>query len=569
MRNNVRDKKFNRRSGLVIMGRLLKLIRNLLPVIALAVLFGVLGYLSMTAIPTLAMQALLKFLQEQGKLANANFCFKFANVNSILGLMVIVAVLRGFLHYAEQYCNHYIAFKILALIRHRVFIALRRLCPAKLEVKERGNLISVLTSDIELLEVFYAHTISPIAICIIVCTALIVFFAYYHWSIALLALLAYLFVGVVIPLVNSKLGNKVGVAFREQMSDMNSFVLESLRGIEDIMMLGYGEKQAAKLSEESNSLKGQASKLTKYSAWQKTLTLISIFLASCGNLLLTINLYQRGSLGVDGIAITSITLMSSFAPTIALANLSNSLNLTFASGERVLSLLDEQAVVDEVEGEIETETFENMLVDAVSFSYGPKAVLTNCTLNILPKQIIGIYGPSGCGKSTFLKLLMRFWDVKTGAIYLNKRDLREYPTSNLRKTESYISQDTQLFKGTIRENIAIAKMDASLDEIESAAKKAAIHDFIMSLSKGYDTELEELGAGLSGGQRQRIGLARAFLHDSELILLDEPTSNLDALNEGLILKKLKEEAKTKTIVLVSHRESTLRIADKVVNYGKA
>lgn len=569
MRNNVRDKKLNRRSGLVIMGRLLKLIRNLLPVIALAVLFGVLGYLSMTAIPTLAMQALLKFLQEQGKLANANFCFKFANVNSILGLMVIVAVLRGFLHYAEQYCNHYIAFKILALIRNRVFIALRRLCPAKLEVKERGNLISVLTSDIELLEVFYAHTISPIAICIIVCTALIVFFAYYHWSIALLALLAYLFVGVVVPLVNSKLGNKVGVAFREQMSDMDSFVLESLRGIEDIMMLGYGGKQAAKLSEESNSLKDQASKLTKYSAWQKTLTLISIFLASCGNLLLTINLYQRGSLGVDGIAITSITLMSSFAPTIALANLSNSLNLTFASGERVLSLLDEQAVVDEVEGEIETETFENMLVDAVSFSYGPKAVLTNYTLNILPKQIIGIYGPSGCGKSTFLKLLMRFWDVKTGAIYLNKRDLREYPTSNLRKTESYISQDTQLFKGTIRENIAIAKMDASLDEIESAAKKAAIHDFIMSLSKGYDTELEELGAGLSGGQRQRIGLARAFLHDSELILLDEPTSNLDALNEGLILKKLKEEAKTKTIVLVSHRESTLRIADKVVNCGKA
>ncbi len=569
MRNNVRDKKFNRRSGLVIMGRLLKLIRNLLPVIALAVLFGVLGYLSMTAIPTLAMQALLKFLQEQGKLANANFCFKFANVNSILGLMVIVAVLRGFLHYAEQYCNHYIAFKILALIRHRVFIALRRLCPAKLEVRERGNLISVLTSDIELLEVFYAHTISPIAICIIVCTALIVFFAYYHWSIALLALLAYLFVGVVIPLVNSKLGNKVGVAFREQMSDMDSFVLESLRGIEDIMMLGYGGKQAAKLSEESNSLKDQASKLTKYSAWQKTLTLISIFLASCGNLLLTINLYQRGSLGVDGIAITSITLMSSFAPTIALANLSNSLNLTFASGERVLSLLDEQAVVDEVEGEIETETFENMLVEAVSFSYGPKAVLTNYTLNILPKQIIGIYGPSGCGKSTLLKLLMRFWDVKTGAIYLNKRDLREYPTSNLRKTESYISQDTQLFKGTIRENIAIAKMDASLDEIESAAKKAAIHDFIMSLSKGYDTELEELGAGLSGGQRQRIGLARAFLHDSELILLDELTSNLDALNEGLILKKLKEEAKTKTIVLVSHRESTLRIADKVVNCGKA
>ena len=444
MRNNVRDKKFNRRSGLVIMGRLLKLIRNLLPVIALAVLFGVLGYLSMTAIPTLAMQALLKFLQEQGKLANANFCFKFANVNSILGLMVIVAVLRGFLHYAEQYCNHYIAFKILALIRHRVFIALRRLCPAKLEVKERGNLISVLTSDIELLEVFYAHTISPIAICIIVCTALIVFFAYYHWSIALLALLAYLFVGVVIPLVNSKLGNKVGVAFREQMSDMDSFVLESLRGIEDIMMLGYGGKQAAKLSEESNSLKDQASKLTKYSAWQKTLTLISIFLASCGNLLLTINLYQRGSLGVDGIAITSITLMSSFAPTIALANLSNSLNLTFASGERVLSLLDEQAVVDEVEGEIETETFENMLVEAVSFSYGPKAVLTNYTLNILPKQIIGIYGPSGCGKSTLLKLLMRFWDVKTGAIYLNKRDLREHPTSNLRKTESYISQDLSL-----------------------------------------------------------------------------------------------------------------------------
>lgn len=439
---------------------------------------------------------------------------------------------------------------------------MRLLCPAKLEGKERGNLISVLTNDIELLEVFYAHTISPIAICLVVCLFLLAFFWQYHWSVAMLALLSYLVVGVWIPLRNGKRGAEAGLSFRQKAGDMNSLVLESLRGLEDIIAFDKGEERTKRIIEESDALSRDAKKLADNGGTQRAFTSLIILLATFANLLLTTWLYRHGQVSVGTVVITTVALMGSFGPTVALSNLSNNLTLTLASGERVLRLLEEKPEVEEVPGSGDVDvSFEGMAAEEITFSYGARPILEDFSLSIPPKQILGIHGPSGCGKSTLLKLLMRFWDVQKGRITLNEVDLRKVPGGSLRKTQSYISQDTHLFKATIGENIALAKRNATSEEISEAAKKASLHDFIMSLPRGYDTPLAELGEGLSGGQRQRLGLARAFLQDGDLILLDEPTSNLDALNEGLILKTLKEEATSKTLVLVSHRESTLRIAD--------
>lgn len=556
------DKAIQRRSSIAIMRRMVGLIRSLLPIMILAILFGVAGFLCAISLTVLATQALLRVLMEMHIVEGMPGLLQPLSFSTLLGVMLVFAVLRGILHYVEQYCNHFIAFKSLALIRHKVFAALRLLCPAKLEGKERGNLISVLTNDIELLEVFYAHTISPIAICLVVCLFLLAFFWQYHWSVAMLALLSYLVVGVWIPLRNGKRGAEAGLSFRQKAGDMNSLVLESLRGLEDIIAFDKGEERTKRIIEESDALSRDAKKLADNAGTQRALTSLIILLATFANLLLTTWLYRHGQVSVGTVVITTVALMGSFGPTVALSNLSNNLTLTLASGERVLRLLEEKPEVEEVPGGGDVDvSFEGMAAEEITFSYGSRPILEDFSLSIPPKQILGIHGPSGCGKSTLLKLLMRFWDVQKGRITLNEVDLRKVPGASLRKTQSYISQDTHLFKATIGENIALAKRNATSEEISEAAKKASLHDFIMSLPRGYDTPLAELGEGLSGGQRQRLGLARAFLQDGDLILLDEPTSNLDALNEGLILKTLKEEATSKTLVLVSHRESTLRIAD--------
>ena len=562
-----------RRSALQIMGSLIGLVKPLLHIMLAAIILGTLGYLCAIFLTILAGQVIV-----HGLLTGAagmtvpvdNMWLVFTPVKTIITVMIVIAVLRGILHYVEQYCNHFIAFKLLAIIRHKVFAALRKLCPAKLEGRDKGNLISIITTDIELLEVFYAHTISPIAIATLTSIIMVIFIGRYHWLAGVLALGAYLIVGVAIPMWNGKRGSQKGMEFRTNFGELNSFVLDSLRGLDETIQYGQGKKRKEQMSERSKNLAGMQESLSKMEGSQRSFTNMVILLASFGMLALTIWLYDKGAMGFEGILTCTIAMMGSFGPVVALSSLSNNLNQTLASGERVLSLLEETPLVEEIPGDVETSGVESMEyefkgaeAENVTFAYGEEVILDNYSRKLQPGKITGIHGASGSGKSTLLKLLMRFWDVQDGSVSVDGTDVRKIPTKHLRDMESYVTQETHLFHDSIANNIAIAKPGASREEIMEAAKKASIHDFIMTLPKGYDTEVGELGDTLSGGEKQRIGIARAFLHECPLILLDEPTSNLDSLNEGIILKSLKESAEKKTVVLVSHRVSTMNVADVV------
>ena len=562
-----------RRSAIRIMGSLIGLVKPLLHIMLVAIILGTLGYLCAIFLTILAGQVIVHGLLTgiAGMIVSVdNMWLVFTPVKTIITVMIVIAVLRGILHYVEQYCNHFIAFKLLSIIRHKVFAALRKLCPAKLEGRDKGNLISIITTDIELLEVFYAHTISPIAIATLTSIIMVIFIGRYHWLAGLLALAAYLIVGVAIPMWNGKRGSQKGMEFRTNFGELNSFVLDSLRGLDETIQYGQGEKRKEQMSERSRNLAGMQEDLSKMEGSQRSFTNMVILLASFGMLALTIWLYAKGEMGFEGILTCTIAMMGSFGPVVALSSLSNNLNQTLASGERVLSLLEETPLVEEIPGDVETSGaeskehgFTGAEAENVTFAYGEEVILDNYSLKLQPGKITGIHGASGSGKSTLLKLLMRFWDVQDGSVSVDGTDVRKIPTKHLRDMESYVTQETHLFHDSIANNIAIAKPGASREEIMEAAKKASIHDFIMTLPKGYDTEVGELGDTLSGGEKQRIGIARAFLHECPLILLDEPTSNLDSLNEGIILKSLKESAEKKTVVLVSHRVSTMNVADVV------
>ena len=565
-----------RRSAISIMGSLIRLVKPLLHIMLAAIILGTLGYLCAIFLTILAGQVIVHGLLTgvAGMIVPVdNMWLVFTPVKMIITVMIVIAVLRGILHYVEQYCNHFIAFKLLAIIRHKVFASLRKLCPAKLEGRDKGNLISIITTDIELLEVFYAHTISPIAIATLTSIIMVIFIGRYHWLVGLLALAAYLIVGVAIPMWNGKRGSQKGMEFRTSFGELNSFVLDSLRGLDETIQYGQGEKRKEQMTGQSKNLAGMQESLSKMEGSQRSFTNMVILLASFGMLALTIWLYAKGEMGFEGILTCTIAMMGSFGPVVALSSLSNNLNQTLASGERVLSLLEETPLVEEIPGDVDTEestdhTFIGAKAENVTFAYKVSetetdTILDHYSLTLQPGQITGIHGASGSGKSTLLKLLMRFWDVQEGSVSVDGADVREIPTKHLRNMESYVTQETHLFHDSIANNIAIAKPGATREEIMEAAKKASIHDFIMTLPKGYDTEVGELGDTLSGGEKQRIGIARAFLHDAPMILMDEPTSNLDSLNEGIILKSLKESADKKTVVLVSHRKSTMNVADVV------
>lgn len=546
-----------RRRAISIMGSLIGLVKPLLHIMLAAIILGTAGYLCAIFLTILAGQVIVHGLIAGGA----------GSIKTIITVMLIIAVLRGILHYAEQYCNHFIAFKLLAIIRHKVFAALRKLCPAKLEGRDKGNLISIITTDIELLEVFYAHTISPIAIATLTSLVMVIFIGRYHWLAGILALIAYLIVGVVIPMWNGRRGSQMGMEFRTNFGELNSFVLDSLRGLDETIQYDQGEKRKEQMSECSRSLAGMQEKLSGMEGAQRSFTNLVILLASFGMLALTVWLYGEGEIGFEGILTCTIAMMGSFGPVVALSSLSNNLNQTLASGERVLSLLEETPMVEEIPEDmhikIVSENFSGAEAKNVTFAYENETILDDYSLKLEPGKITGIHGASGSGKSTLLKLLMRFWDVNEGSVSVDGEDVRKIPTRHLRDMESYVTQETHLFHDSIANNIAVGSPGASREAIIEAAKKASIHDFIMKLPKGYDTEVGELGDTLSGGEKQRIGIARAFLHDSPLILMDEPTSNLDSLNEGIILKSLREASEKKTVVLVSHRKSTMNIADTV------
>lgn len=541
-----------KRSNLEIMAKLIGMVRPLLGYMLLAITLGLIGHLLASFITIFAGYAALKVW---GFPIAHSFAFFFV-------CMVVFAIARGFARYTEQSCNHYIAFKLLALIRAKAFAALRRLCPAKLEGRDKGDLISVITSDIELLEVFYAHTISPIAIATIYSVILSLFIGHIHWGLGLLALAAYVTVGVIVPVIASKTSGDLGLEFRNQSGSLSAFVLDSLRGLPETMQYGNGKKRMQQMNERTDRMNDCQEKMKRVTGLNMAVTNTAILVFDFLMLLSASYLYKEGIIAFDGIVIATLALMSSFGPVVALANLGTTLQNTFASGNRVLDILEEEPQVAEITGADQT-TYGQVTIEDVNFAYEKETILDGVSLDVPKQGILGIVGKSGSGKSTLLKLLMRFWDVDSGKLAIADREIGKINTEDLRRMQGYMIQETHLFCDSIAENIRIAKLDATREEIEEACKKAAIHDFILSLPQGYDTPVGELGDTLSGGERQRIGLARAFLHDAPMMLLDEPTSNLDSLNESVILRSLREERGDKLILLVSHRDSTMRIADQV------
>lgn len=541
-----------KRSNLEIMAKLIGMVRPLLGYMLLAITLGLIGHLLASFITIFAGYAALKVW---GFPIAHSFAFFFV-------CMVVFAIARGFARYTEQSCNHYIAFKLLALIRAKAFAALRRLCPAKLEGRDKGDLISVITSDIELLEVFYAHTISPIAIATIYSVILSLFIGHIHWGLGLLALAAYVTVGVIVPVIASKTSGDLGLEFRNQSGSLSAFVLDSLRGLPETMQYGNGKKRMQQMNERTDRMNDCQEKMKRVTGLNMAVTNTAILVFDFLMLLSASYLYKEGIIAFDGIVIATLALMSSFGPVVALANLGTTLQNTFASGNRVLDILEEEPQVAEIAGAEQT-AYGQVEIEDVIFAYEKETILDGVSLDVPKQGILGIVGKSGSGKSTLLKLLMRFWDVDSGKLAIADREIGKINTEDLRRMQGYMIQETHLFCDSIAENIRIAKLDATREEIEEACKKASIHDFILSLPQGYDTPVGELGDTLSGGERQRIGLARAFLHDAPMMLLDEPTSNLDSLNESVILRSLREERGDKLILLVSHRDSTMRIADQV------
>lgn len=533
-----------KRSGFQVMKKLIGLVRPLSGYMILAVTMGLVGHLCATFITVFGGFAIVAVL-------------KGAATAAIFGTVAVFALVRGGLRYAEQACNHFIAFKLLALIRDKVFGALRRLCPAKLEGKDKGDLISVITSDIELLEVFYAHTISPICIAFLFTVVMVCFIGSYHPALGLLALAAYGTVGILIPLLTAKLSGDSAMRFRTKSGKLSAYVLDSLRGLPETIQYGQGQARMDAMNAQTDAIAKEGEQMKRTEGRNTAVTGTVILMFDLAMLFVSAAL-----LGFEGCLITTLAMMSSFGPVTALAALGATLQSTLAAGNRVLDILEEHPVAEDITGK-EPISFHGAAANHVTFAYDNETILNDFSIDIPEGKVTGIIGRSGSGKSTLLKLLMRFWKVQEGTVAVSGRSVEEINTENLRQMESFVTQQTHLFHDSIHNNLRIAKQNATDEELIAACKKASVHDFIMGLPKGYDTEVGELGDTLSGGERQRLGLARAFLHDAPFLLLDEPTSNLDSLNEAVILKALHEGCREKTVVLVSHRKSTMGIADKV------
>lgn len=540
-----------RRSGFNIMMKLITLVKPLIGFMFLAIIAGVIGNLAAIFIPAYSSYVIANIVSRADQI----------NLNMSFILLIVLAISRGFLRYVEQLCNHFIAFKLLAIIRNKVFRALRRLAPAKLEGKEKGNLISLITSDIELLEVFYAHTISPIFIAFITSVIVVSILFAYSVKAAIFAMISYLIVGLFLPIFSSKSGKKEGLELRNEFADLNSYLLDSLRGMKEVIQYSYGEKRLDYIDETTVKLNRKQERIKVFEAQNRGFT--TSIVALLGLIMFVIMKNEMVAIfDINKLIVVTVLFMSSFGPVIALSSLSANLRSTFASGDRVLNILEEKPQVLEVYDQNKT-YFSDLKIEDITFSYNDEIILNNFNLSLENGEKLAIFGKSGSGKSTLLKLIMRFWDIDKGEIKISDRNIKQVNTKDLRDIENYMTQETYLFQGSILENIKIAKKDASLNEVIEACKKASIHDFICSLKDGYETNVGELGEKLSSGEKQRIGLARVFLHDAPLYILDEPTSNLDALNEGIILNAISKE-ENKSMLIVSHRKSALNIADKTI-----
>lgn len=543
-----------RRSGFQIMKRLIIELKPLAPIMAITISMGVIGFLSAISIASFGAIAIGTVIGD----------ITFISFKGALIIMIVSALLRGFLRYAEQLSGHYIAFKILYVLRDKVFTKLRKLAPAKLEGQEKGNLISLITSDIELLEVFYAHTIAPIAIAVITNTIISVVLYSINPYFGVLSVIFFLIVGFIIPYASSSFGKDSGVAYRNMFGECNNYILDSLRGLKEILLFKSGDERLEEINKKSDRINKSLDKIKQHEGIIRATTDLTIMISILTFVAVGLYQYTLGNITFTWMIVAIVIIASSFGPVVALSNLSNTLLQTFACAERLFDLMDEEPQVEEV---LEGHLVNGELIDYnnISFNYPNRKekIFDNTSINVKKGDKIALIGESGVGKSTFVKLMMRFWDVDKGSISFDNKNIKEVTTESLRGTHALVSQETYMFNESILDNIKIGNIDSTKEEVVKAAKMASIHDFIESLPNGYETKVGELGDNISSGEKQRIGLARAFLSDKNILILDEPTSNLDTLNESRILKSIKSNCKDKTIVLISHRKSTTAICNKL------
>lgn len=546
-----------RRNGLVIMFNLIKILGPFALVMILAILNGTLGFIASMGVTIFGALGIAKLLGSN----------VYLSYEIIITLVIVFGVLRGILRYFEQYSNHYIAFKLLEILRSKIFSKLRDLAPAKLESKQKGNLIAILTADIETLEVFYAHTISPICIAMLVSLTVFLFVGFVSsWFLALVALIGFVVIGILLPIFYSKILKKSGVEYRKKFASFNSYFLDSIKGIKEIIFHNMEKDREDKVNEKSEELLSITKNMKSKNALVVATSELSVAIFIVVSLIVGLVLFYQNQIDLGMMIVGVVTIFGSFGPVLAISNLPGNLTQTFASGDRVLNLLEEKPLVEDIKGNNEF-VFNSLKVSNLSFSFEDgDQILKNVNFEVKKGEIVGIIGPSGSGKSTILNLLLRFYKKDSGEILYNDIDIDKINSSSLKDNVSLVLQSTYLFNESILENLKLAKENASFNEIVNSTRKANIHTFIQGLRNGYKSEVKTMGDNLSSGEKQRLGLARAFLKNTPLILLDEPTSNVDSINEGIILKSILEAKKDHAIILVSHRESTMAIADRIYQF---
>lgn len=540
-----------KRNTFYVIYRLIALVGRFIWIILLASFSGMLGYLLAINVTLFAGLAILKYF---GVAINVSYQVLFS-------IIIISGILRGIVRYFEQYGNHYMAFKLLQIVRVKIFKALRKQSVVKLEEKNKGDLVSLLQGDIETLEVFYAHTITPFLIAFITSLIMVIVISLLSSIyLGLIALGAYLIIGLLIPLIFYMFNKNSGRSYRKKLSQFEEFYLDSIYGGYEIISQN---KNDVFINDVENKTK-ELIKLNKDLDNKNTIftNIMNLLIVLLNLIIIFVGyiLYQRGIIDSYYIIIAYVILTSSFGPVLALANLPNNLSQTFASANRVLDIIDEKPVIKDGNKELD---YSSLTIKDAYFNYGNKHILKGVNLEIKQNEIIGIYGPSGIGKSTILKLIMHFYELDKGSILLNDEDIKEYSLNSLYKNINLFSQTTYLFQDTIKNNLLIAKKDATMEELVEACKNASIYDYIMSLKDGFDTKISDLKNNISEGEKQRLGLARVFLRNPKLLLLDEATSNIDAINEGIILKSLKKYKEKMAIIIISHRKSTLNICDNI------
>lgn len=532
--------------------RLIRLIRPLWKFVVWAAVCGLLGGLCVVMIPVFGAYALLDFLQNP----------IVANLVLFGIVIVILAILRGAFRYGESTLSARLSYTGMAILRDRIFGALRNLAPVKFSGREKGRLVSIIMTDVEHLEVFYEHTLVRVISTALYVLIIAIYIGFFHPILGILAFVAYGIVGFLIPFMSVKCSKQTGEKLRQKSGELSGYLLDSLRGVSTTLQYGGSTQRIREMEAQTASILKEERKMRFYEGSSRSITDAFIIFFDVCMVLVSAVLYQQGLVDFAGVLIPSICLIESFEPCLELVALGNRLSKTFAAGKRVLSLLDEQTMVPEIAGE-KSISFHGAKVEQVTVLSDGYPVLKDASLEIKEHTIVGLTGPSSSGKSTLLNLLMYFGTPDTGTVEISGVPIECVNTEDLRSMVSLVTHDTYLFMDTIFNNLRIAKKDATMEEVQTACKKASVHEFIMGLPHGYETQVSELGDSLSGGERQRLGLARAFLHGAPFLLLDEPTSNLDSLNEAVILKSLHNQRKEKTVLLVSHRSSALCIADEV------